>query len=210
MKSPKETEHYACPSCGNTRSFVGYDAHGYPGPDECECGKNICQCEVTLEQHFIVHEDGSIDYHAFEGGGRGAEIGSYTRIKFAVCKELIWAPTSENPGSISRRMTMTDPTESIQVQAEMRLQRKSTPASSTAPLTPSLRNGLKLKPDWRFPSWRRRTKNRLANSLRVIDSVLLWAHDYLVLPPSFLLFKGTRFTTERKSTAQLRLQLGSS
>src|SRR5437016_256347 len=69
MESPEETEHYACPSCGNTRSFVGYDDRGYPGPDECECGKNTCACEVTLEQHFTVHVNGSIDYRAFEGGG---------------------------------------------------------------------------------------------------------------------------------------------
>jgi hypothetical protein len=109
MKSPEETEHYACPSCGNTRFFVGYDDRGYPGPDECECGKNTCDCEVTLEQHFTVHEDGSIDYQAFEGGGRGAEIGSYTRIRCAACKELIWAPLG--PQS-QRRGTMTDPTAS--------------------------------------------------------------------------------------------------
>lgn len=113
MKSPEETEHYACPSCGNTRSFVGYDDRGYPGPDECECGKRICECEVTLEQHFTVHADGSIDYHAFEGGGRGAQIASYTRIKCAVCKELIWAPTPQDPGLKSQRRTMTDPTESV-------------------------------------------------------------------------------------------------
>jgi len=115
MKSPEEAEHYACPSCGNTRSFVGYDDCGYPGPDECECGKNICECQVTLKQHFTVHEDGSIDYQAFEGGGRGAQIASYTRIKCAVCKELIWAPMPEDaPGPKSqRRRIMTDPTESV-------------------------------------------------------------------------------------------------
>ena len=81
MDSPEETNHYACPTCGNTRSFVGYDDRGYPGPDECECGKNICGCEVRLTQYFTVQEDGSIDYQPSEGGGRGAEIGSYTRIK---------------------------------------------------------------------------------------------------------------------------------
>jgi hypothetical protein len=46
------------------------------------------------------------------------------------------------------------------------------------------------------------TKNQLASRLRVVDFVLLWAHDYPVFPPSFLLFKGTRFITERKSTVQ--------
>jgi hypothetical protein len=93
MESPEETEHYACSNCGNTHSFVGYDDRGYPGPDECECGKNLCACEVTLTQHFTVHENGSIDYQAFEGGGRSAEIGSYTRIRCTTCNEIIWAST---------------------------------------------------------------------------------------------------------------------
>ncbi len=90
MASPEETGHYACPSCGNTRSFVGYDDRGYPGSDECECGKGVCECEVTLKQHFTVHCDGSVDYQAFEGGGSGAEIGDYTRIQCAVCGQRIW------------------------------------------------------------------------------------------------------------------------
>src|SRR5713226_1549440 len=96
MASPEETGQYQCPSCGNTRLFVGYDDRGYPGPDECECGKGVCECEVTLKQHFTVQGDGSIDYQAFEGGGRGAEIGDYTRIECAVCGQCIWTRASDS------------------------------------------------------------------------------------------------------------------
>jgi hypothetical protein len=90
MVSPEVTGHYACQSCGNTRSFVGYDDRGYPGPEECKCGKKVCECDVTLKQHFTAHGDDSIDYQAFEGGGRGAEIDAYTRIQCAVCGSFIW------------------------------------------------------------------------------------------------------------------------
>jgi hypothetical protein len=90
MSSPEVTGHYGCLSCGNTRSFVGYDDRGYPGTDECECGENVCECEVTLKQHFTVGGDDSIDYQAFEGGGRGAEIGAYACIQCAVCGSFIW------------------------------------------------------------------------------------------------------------------------
>ena len=90
MESPEETGHYACPHCGNTRSFVGYDDRGYPGPDECDCENDVCACQETLKQYFIVLQDGSVHYHAFEGGGFGAEIGSYTRIQCAICDEFIW------------------------------------------------------------------------------------------------------------------------
>jgi hypothetical protein len=127
MKSPEEAEHYACPSCGNTRFFVGYDDRGYPGHDECECGKNICECEVTLRQYFTVHEGGSIDYQAFEGGGRGAEIGSYTRIRCAACEELIWAPTPEDDPR--PEITQEDDDRSDGMSAATRLSPKSMPNS---------------------------------------------------------------------------------
>jgi len=90
MDSPENSGQYLCANCGNTRSFIGYDDRGYPGPDECECGKTVCECEVTLKQPFTVDDDGALDYHAFEGGGFGAEIGAYTRIQCAFCNEFIW------------------------------------------------------------------------------------------------------------------------
>jgi hypothetical protein len=90
MESPENSGKYLCNNCGNIRSFIGYDDRGYPGPDECECGKDLCECEVTLKQHFMVEEDGDLDYHAFAGGGYGADIGAYTRIQCAVCNEFIW------------------------------------------------------------------------------------------------------------------------
>jgi len=98
MESPESSGQYLCPNCGNARSFIGYDDRGYPGPDECECGKDICECEVTLKQHFTVEEDGALDYDAFEGGGFGADIGAYTRIQCAVCNECIWTE-AVNPGA---------------------------------------------------------------------------------------------------------------
>ena len=97
MDSPEKTGRYECGSCGNRCSFIGYDDRGYPGPDECECGKDVCQCTVTLKQSFHVSQDGSLDDHAFEGGGRGAEIGAYTRIQCALCRAFIWfEPSSRN------------------------------------------------------------------------------------------------------------------
>src|SRR5579864_6788206 len=96
MQSPEETGEYLCQSCGNSRSFFGYDDRGYPGPDECECEEDACECEVTLKQHFTVHDDGSIDYRAFVGGGHDAEIGDYTRIECAVCGQCIWTGDSDS------------------------------------------------------------------------------------------------------------------
>jgi hypothetical protein len=90
MQSPEETGRYVCLRCHNRRSFIGYDDLGYPGPEECECDKDPCECKVTLSQPFTIAPDGAVRYHAFEGGGFGAEIGSYTRIKCAVCGQFIW------------------------------------------------------------------------------------------------------------------------
>src|SRR5690242_11953723 len=96
MESPEESGEYICP-CGNIRSFTGYDDQGYPGPNECRCGKDICDCTVVLEQQFTVQPDGEIDYLAFIGGGQDAEIQSYTRIQCAVCKAFIWPPPDDAP-----------------------------------------------------------------------------------------------------------------
>jgi hypothetical protein len=96
MDSPEETGRYAC-ACGNTCEFIGYDDRGYPGHGDCRCGKESCECEVTLMQHFTAREDGSIDYDAFEGGGVDAEIGMYTRIQCAVCGAFIWTENTAHP-----------------------------------------------------------------------------------------------------------------
>lgn len=89
MQSPEETGNYRCPTCGNARTFIGYDDHGYPGPEACECKKDLCECQVTLAQPFTVLKEGDIDYQAFTGGGYGAEIGTYSRIHCAVCHTFI-------------------------------------------------------------------------------------------------------------------------
>jgi hypothetical protein len=103
MDSPEQTGRYACANCGNARSFIGYDDRGYPGPDECDCEKDVCVCEITLKQYFTVHADGCISYQAFEGGGFGAEIGSYTRIQCAVCTAFVWQENAQPPQRIPKR-----------------------------------------------------------------------------------------------------------
>ena len=92
-ESPETAGHYRCSQCGNTAEFIGFDDHGFPG-DACECGKETCECQVTLRQPFRVLVDGQVVYEAFTGGGRGAEIGSYDRIKCGRCGSQNW-PASE-------------------------------------------------------------------------------------------------------------------
>lgn len=92
-KSPEETGRYVCPFCDNAWHFVGYDDRGFPG-DACKCEAQEqegveCKCEVTLTQEFVVH-DGEPDWSSFEGGGSGAVIGSYTRIRCGACQQLIY------------------------------------------------------------------------------------------------------------------------
>lgn len=96
MISPEETGQYTCPECGNTREFTGYDDRGNPGPDECTCGRTECICNTTLTQSFTVVEGADIRYQAFKGGGRGTEIGPYTRIQCAACGALIWTEARES------------------------------------------------------------------------------------------------------------------
>ncbi len=90
--SPEVTGNYRCPQCGNSADFIGHDDHGYPGGDACDCGKGICECQVTLQQHFRVNASGEVTYQAFTGGGNGAEIGAYDRIQCASCGAQIWPP----------------------------------------------------------------------------------------------------------------------
>ncbi len=92
--SPEVTKRYRCPVCGNTERFIGIDDHGYPGED-CDCDQDPCVCEVTLRQPFTV-TDGQEHYAAFEGGGFGAEIGSYTRVECADCGAEIWREESDS------------------------------------------------------------------------------------------------------------------
>ena len=93
--SPEKTRLYMCGACGNVATFVGYDAHGFPG-DDCDCGEADCICEATLRQPFEVvsHDQNGraerIRYDEFEGGGPDSEIGSYTKIECGVCGAAIW------------------------------------------------------------------------------------------------------------------------
>lgn len=101
-QSPEETGEYRCDKCSNVSDFIGHDAHGYPG-DACECGKDVCECEVELVQPFHVHDDGDIDYDAHRGGGVGANIDAYSKIVCGKCGHVIWEETpavseSEEPG----------------------------------------------------------------------------------------------------------------
>jgi hypothetical protein len=91
-ESPEATGKYKCLQCGNSEQFIGFDDHGYPGGDGCECGKRICECRVTLLQRFGVNASGEVTYEAFTGGGNGAEIGSYDRIQCSRCRAQIWPP----------------------------------------------------------------------------------------------------------------------
>jgi hypothetical protein len=45
--SPEITGDYLCLHCGNTAEFIGFGDRGNPG-DDCECGQDICECQVTL------------------------------------------------------------------------------------------------------------------------------------------------------------------
>jgi hypothetical protein len=92
--SPEITGKYRCRACNNRTTFVGIDARGYPGED-CECGKEECECHATLRQRFTVTPDGEIDYEAFDGGGYGAEIGQYTTISCGECEAVIWTEETE-------------------------------------------------------------------------------------------------------------------
>jgi hypothetical protein len=87
--SPEITGDYGCSHCGNTAEFIGLDDHGFPGGG-CECGHDICECQVTLRQPFRVLANGHVVYEAFTGGGSGAEIGSYDRIECGCCGSQIW------------------------------------------------------------------------------------------------------------------------
>lgn len=95
IPSPEETGIYKCQKCGNDTEFTGHDAHGSAGPDECECDEDPCVCEALLTQDFDVSNPGQQDqdiwYEAFEGGGVGSEIGSYTKIICRKCKHVIWS-----------------------------------------------------------------------------------------------------------------------
>lgn len=88
-ESPEITGDYRCPHCGNTERFIGYDDHGFPG-DDCDCGKEICECQVTLRQPFRVNARGEVTYAAFTGGGNDAEIGTYDRIDCDCCRAQTW------------------------------------------------------------------------------------------------------------------------
>src|SRR5947209_4882971 len=88
-QSPEVTGEYHCGACGNRAEFVGIDARGYPG-DACDCGKEECECRVTLRQSFRVGADGEVDYDTFDGGGCGAEIGAYTTILCGSCEAVVW------------------------------------------------------------------------------------------------------------------------
>lgn len=103
--SPEETLDWRCPKCPNTTLFTGIDAHGYGGDidehdDACPYAAGPkypddapeCICETELTQDFEVHGPGpdDIEYHAHEGGGSGAEIGSYTTILCRACGATVW------------------------------------------------------------------------------------------------------------------------
>lgn len=115
-KSPEETGLYTCKRCGNRERFHGTDHNGTAGEidcDDCERrGLDFCECPTILYQDFRVDPDDSdeerqvtddrgihinvnIDYDSHEGGGSGAEIGSYTRIECAECYALLWQDTDE-------------------------------------------------------------------------------------------------------------------
>lgn len=100
---PESTGTYKCHHCGNGTAFIGIDEEGCPG-DECdECGERdsyrtddaVCEHTCRLVQSFDVDDDGEIEYHAFSGGGSGAEIGNYTAIACGTCSTLIY---STEPG----------------------------------------------------------------------------------------------------------------
>lgn len=103
-ESPELTGRYICPFCSNTQSFTGYDDRGYPG-DACECEAQEqggeCTCEVTLTQEFVMH-DGEPHYFLHEGGGSGAEIGSYTRIRCGACRQLIYVDAEYTDDGVRR------------------------------------------------------------------------------------------------------------
>lgn len=98
MQSPEATGDYRCPACGNTKDFVAYDDRGYAGddPDEhrdnCRIhnGDTVCDCDVTLVQPVTHLGNGELDYGLFEGGGPGAVIGQYTRIRCAACDAYLY------------------------------------------------------------------------------------------------------------------------
>lgn len=98
-QSPEITGDYQCPKCPNRTHFIGWDHDGYGGPLECECGAYDeyggasgaeCCCSAVLRQPFTILPDGEVVYAAFEGGGCGAEIGSYDTIECAECGYYIW------------------------------------------------------------------------------------------------------------------------
>jgi ribosomal protein S27E len=114
-QSPEITGVWECktPDCGNKTNFVGIDAHGYGGPDECEnpgdCPNrgamtaDCCGCETELVQPFSVMygeggswEQGDLDYERYEGGGDDSEIGEYTKIVCADCGHTLWKEGAAN------------------------------------------------------------------------------------------------------------------
>ncbi|MGI8547950.1 MAG: hypothetical protein ACR2M1_11550 [Gemmatimonadaceae bacterium] len=115
--SPEVSGIYECPTCGERDGFVGTDTKGWGGPDFCDCGEDAGEhdtdCEVfadvELSQSFtVVEQNGTasgahVSYDSFEGGGSGAEIGTYTSIHCARCDALVW-----EAGSASEGVTATE------------------------------------------------------------------------------------------------------
>jgi hypothetical protein len=97
QESPEVTGICRCGRCGNTEQFIGFDDHGYPGGDACECGRRICECQVTLRQPFRVNASGQVTYEASTGGEDGAEMGAYDRIQCARCGAQIWPAKPKAP-----------------------------------------------------------------------------------------------------------------
>jgi len=111
-KSPEATGTYTCLVCGNREHFTGVDHHGTAGDvddcDVCHPGDGMyCDCPTTLTQGFRVNSDASdeerqrivdgraianeyVDYDSHEGGGSGAEIGSYDEVWCGRCGALLW------------------------------------------------------------------------------------------------------------------------
>lgn len=111
LDSPESTGVYRC-TCGNEEAFVGVDAHGWGGDEACEVdhGEDWCSCDTVLVQPFtvVVNGDGSdplsaaIDYDTFDGGGSGAEIGTYCTIICDGCGAIVWENESADDRLVGR------------------------------------------------------------------------------------------------------------